>query len=115
MSVRDCVGGTRLNAIPAENAAIVIYVIDLGIALAAAKAFLLSVLGTFYVDTIGRTSSCAQEAGYAFLEPVLVALQDVRTAKPLLQNRRAVGVLFGYRGLEHLFEGDAHTFGDRRR
>ena len=46
------IGGTSFYAISAENAAVVVNVVDLGIALGAADAMLFSVFCSFNVDAI---------------------------------------------------------------
>src|SRR5450631_2234291 len=61
MAVGNRVGGARLYAIPAENTAIVIDVVDLGVALAAGNPRGGSVLGGFDIDTVGRACRGAQE------------------------------------------------------
>src|SRR5882724_3626103 len=110
--VRDGVGGAGFDAISAKDTAVVVDVVDLGIALAAADAGLAGVLGSLDVNAIGWTGRGAEKAGYALLQPVLIPLQDVYTAKALLQFGRLVGIVLRHRGRHHLFESDAHTLGD---
>ena len=78
-------GGAGFHAIAAENAAVVVDVIDLGVALAAADAHLIGVFGGFDIDAVGRAGRRAQETGDALLQAVLVALQHVDAAIALLQ------------------------------
>ena len=84
MAVGDGVGGAGFHAIAAEDAAVVIDVVDLGVALAAADADLLGILGGFDVDAIGGTGRGAKKTGHAFLHAVLIALQHVDAAEALL-------------------------------
>jgi hypothetical protein len=117
VAVGDGVGGTGFNAVSAENAAVVVDVVDLGVALRGGDADGLGVLGGFNIDAVRRTCSGAEEAGHAFFQAVFVALQDVGAAIALLENRSAQGalavrVILYLRGLKHLPEGDAHALGD---
>ena len=115
MAVRDGVGGARLHAISAEDAAVVIDVINLGVAFAAADAQLCRVLGRFDIDALRRARGRAQETGDAFFQAVLIALQLVDAAKALLEFRGRVRVILRDGRIEHLPEGDAHAFDDGSR
>src|SRR5277367_2319473 len=115
MSVGDGVGGTSLNAVAAEDAAVVVDVVDLGVALGTGDAL----LGSLDIDAVRWARSRAEITGDAFFQPVLIALQNVRAAVALLQHgtaRRAgaVRVVLNLGGLEDLPEGDAHSFADSR-
>src|SRR5439155_13209926 len=104
-------------AVSAKNAAVVIDVVNLGVPLRAANALLCSVLGRLNIDAICRTVGSAQKTGDAFLQAILVALQNVHATVPLLdlcppQRPRAIWIVLHRRGLEHLPEGNAHAFGD---
>src|ERR1700680_2022731 len=117
--VGDGVGGTGLHAVTAEDAAVVVDVIDPGVALGPADPVLLGVLRSLDVDAIRGARRGAEKTGYAFLQAILVALQHMHTAVALLkhgalQRTGTVGIVFHDRGLEHLPEGDAHAFGDGR-
>jgi len=106
-----------LDAISAEDAAVVVDVVHMGIAFGAANAIFSRVLSSFDVDTVGRTGSRTQETSYTLLQPVFVALQNVKTAKALLEDRATqwtwtIRIVLDNRGLEHLPEGDCHAFGD---
>jgi hypothetical protein len=75
------------------------------------------VLGCFDINAIRWTRGGAQEAGYAFFQAIFVALEDVESAEAFLEDRalqwsRAIGIVFHDGWLEHLPEGDAHSFGD---
>ena len=112
VAVGDGVGGAGFHAVAAEDAAVVVDVVDIGVALAAAEAFGGGVFGRFDINAVGRAGGRAQEACNAFLQAVLVALEHVHAAITLLQLRRAVWVVLGYRRREHLPEGDAHASRD---
>src|SRR6185312_14539583 len=66
MAVGDGVGGAGLHAISAEDAAVVIDVVDLGVAFAAADAQLGSILGRFDIDALRRARGRAQKTSDAF-------------------------------------------------
>src|SRR5262250_2805236 len=61
MAVGDGVSGAGLDAVAAEDAAVVVDVVDLGVALGAADAVLFRVLGGLNVDTVGGTGGGAKE------------------------------------------------------
>src|SRR5450755_4118713 len=109
------VGGTRFDAVAAEDAAVVVDVIDLGITLAAADALPVGVLGGFYVDAVGRAGRRAKKTGHALLHAVCVALQNVYAAVTLFQLGGTIGIIFRHRGRHHLPKCDAHSLGDSGR
>ena len=78
VTVRDGVCGTGFDAISAEDAAIVVNVIDLGVALGAGDTVCGRVFRRFNVNAVCRTRRRTQETGNALLKSVLVALQNVR-------------------------------------
>src|ERR1700692_4335124 len=117
MAVGDGVCGASLDAVAAEDAAVVVDVVDFGVSLGAGNAFFRSVLCSFDVDAVRWTGSGAEEAGDTFLEAVLVALKLVFAAEALLklcsaQGTFAVRVVLDLGRLEHLLQGDAHTLGN---
>jgi hypothetical protein len=117
MSVRNRIRRASFHAIPAKNAAVVIDVVNLGITLGAADPLLGRVLCCLDIDAIGRAVGCAKKTGHAFLQAILVALQNVHAAKALLKLRapqrpRPIGIILHRRRLEHLHEGDAHALRD---
>src|SRR6266481_7770677 len=61
--VRDGVGGAGFDAISAKDTAVVVDVVDLGVALAAADAGLAGVLCSLDVNAIGWTGRGAEKAG----------------------------------------------------
>src|SRR5271154_2438410 len=75
MAMSDGVRRASLNAVSAEDAAVVVDVIDLRIALGARDADLGGVLGRLDVDTVRGARRRAQETCYALFQAVLVALQ----------------------------------------
>ena len=72
--VSDRVGRTSFDAVSAKDAAVVIDVVNLGVALCAANAISSGVFGGLDVNAIGWARSRAQKAGYTFLQAVFVAL-----------------------------------------
>jgi len=118
MSMRDGVCGAGFYAISAEDATVVIDVIDLGIAFSTRDTVFLRVLSSFDIDAIRRTRRRAQEARNAFFQSILVALQHMQTAESFLEDCAAhgpfaVGVILHHMWLEHFHECDGHPFGDR--
>ena len=118
MPVRDGVRGTGLHAVSAKNAAVIVDVVDLGVAFRPGNPVLCRIFRSFYVNTIGGARGRAQKTCHAFLQAVFVALEYVHATVPFLelspfQRARAVWIVLDDRGLEHLAKGDAHAPGDR--
>ncbi len=114
MAVRDGVGRASFYAIPAKNAPVVINVVNARVALSAAEANNLRVLGRFNVDTVGWARCRAKEASDAFFKARFIALQYVSATIAFFQPGRTVRICFRDRGLKHLLERDAHALGDGR-
>src|SRR3954464_12079634 len=117
MTVSNCVSGASFDTVSAEDAAVVIDVIDGRVAFGAADTVLGRILSCLDVDAIGWTGSCAKKAGNTLFQAVLVALQHVETTKALLElgaakGPRPVRIVLPHRRLEHLLESNRHTFGD---
>ncbi len=99
VAMRNGVCWTGLDTIAAEDTTVVIDVVNLRVPLAAAKAFPVGILGPFNVDTTGRTSSCAEKTSYTLFQAVLIALENMGTAKTFGELGGPVRVLFGNCGL----------------
>src|SRR6184192_3409282 len=84
MAMRDRICRTGFHAIAAKDAAIVVNVVNLGVAFSPADSLFLCILRRLNVDTIRRAVRRAEEAGYALLQAIFVPLQNVYTAIPLL-------------------------------
>jgi len=117
VTVGDGVSGARFHAVSAKNAAVVVNVVNLGVALGAAYPVLSRVLSRLNVNTVRRTVRRAQEAGNALFQAILIALQYVHAPITFLKLRSperagAVGIVLHRSGLKHLHEGDGHPFGD---
>ena len=113
MAVRDCVGGTGLYAIAAEDAAGIINVVDAGVAFARGDSGVGGVFRGFDVDAICWASGGAQEASDTFFQALFVAMQDMDPAIARLEVNRFFGIIFGHGLAEHICEGDAKTFCER--
>src|ERR1039457_2917479 len=117
VAVGDGVGGAGFNAVAAEDAAVVVDVVDLGIALGGGDADFFGVFGGLDVNAVGWAGRRTQKAGYALFQAVLVALQHMGATVALLEDRSAQGartvrVVFHLRRFQHLPKGDAHTLHD---
>ena len=97
MAVGDGIRGTRLDTIATKNAARIIDVVDLSVALASRNAIGFGILGRLNVNAIGRARGGAQKTTNAFFEPILVALQDVNAPVTPLELNRALRIDFGGR------------------
>src|SRR5690242_20123044 len=117
MAVRNRVRRTGLNAVTAEDAAVIVDVVDLGIALGRRDALLFRIVGCLDVDAVGGTGSRAEKACNAFFQAIFVALKLVLAAKALLKlgpahRPLAIRVVFHLGWLEYLHERNTHSFGD---
>ena len=117
MTVGDGVGGAGLNAVAAEDAAIVVDVVDLGVALGGGDANFVGVFRSLNIDAICGAGRGAKEAGDAFLQAIFVALQArARRESAARRPLRAGGPCRRDSSLPvwawHLPKGDAHAFGD---
>jgi hypothetical protein len=117
MAVGDGVCGASLDAISAEDAAVVVDVIDLGVAFGATDAVLFRVFGRLNVNAVRGARSRTQETGHALLQAVFVTLQLVQSAEAFLKNRALigqllVGIILNDGRRKHLPQGYGHSFGD---
>ncbi len=117
VTVGDGVSWAGLDTVAAEDAAVVVDVVDLGVALCGGDACLFRVFRGLNVDAVRGAGSGAEETGDALFEAVLITLQLVLAAEALLKlgathGSFAVGVVFDFGWLEHLLKGDAHSLGN---
>jgi hypothetical protein len=113
----DGIGRAGLDTIAAEDAAVVVDVIDLRVTLGAGDALLFGVLRGLDVDAVRGAGSGAEKTGDTLFEAVFVALELVLTAEALLKlgsahGTFAVGVVLDFGRLEDLHQRDAHSFGN---
>ena len=117
VTVGNGVGGAGLDAIAAKNAAVVIYVVNPGVALGAAHPVVGGVVSRLDIDAVGGAVSRAEKTGDAFFQSVFVALKHMGATETgfnpgAAERTFAVRIIFDGRRLEHLHKGDAHAFGD---
>ena len=117
VTVSDGVGRAGFDTVAAEDAAVVIDVVDLGVTLGRGDALFRSVLCGFDVNAVLRTGRRAEEAGDALLEALLVALKLMLAAEALLKLRPAhwpfaVRIVLDLSWLKGLLQRDAHSLGD---
>ncbi len=117
VTMRNSVCRTGLYAVTAEDAAVVIDVIDLGVALSRRNALLFRVLGSLNIDAVRRTGSRAEKARNTLLQTILIALQLVLAAETLLEfgaahRPLAIRIVLDLSRLEHLLKRDAHSLGN---
>src|SRR3984885_9455620 len=72
MSVGDGVGGAGFDTVAAKDAAVVVDVVDLGIAFGTGDSLLSGVLGRLNVNAVGWASCRAKKAGDTFFQAVFV-------------------------------------------
>src|SRR5439155_495230 len=102
VAVIDGVGRAGVHAEAAQNAAPVINLINLGVAMVYADALFVwaLVFRAFDVDRVRRASRRAEETRDAFLFAVFVDIQEVLAAEPAIDYHRIVrvtdGLFFGW-------------------
>src|SRR6266849_65375 len=111
--MRDRVRRAGLHTVAAENAARVVDVIDLGVAVPGGNAIRLRVFCGFDVYAIRRTGCSAQETPHTFFVPIFVALQHVNSPVARLDAGRNVRVRLRRRLAEHGQKSDAEAFNER--
>src|SRR4051812_34788376 len=114
---RDRVERARELAVPAEDAAAQVDLVDARVALARGDAVVRRVLGGDDADAVGGACRRAERAADALLQAVLVAPQAVAAAEARIERALVLRVLLRDRLLEDLLEGDAEALDgrDRRR
>src|SRR4051794_17970876 len=106
---RDRVERARQLAVPAEDAARHVDLVDPRIALARRDAVVGGVLGGDDADAVGGTGGCAERAADALLEPVLVLVQAMTAAVARVHRPLVLRVLLRDRLLEDLLQRDAEA------
>jgi hypothetical protein len=117
VAMRDSVGRAGLNTIATEDAAVVVDVVDLGIALRGGDTILGCIVCGLDVDAVRGAGGGTKETGNTFFKAVLVTLELVLAAKTLLKDSPAHGtfavrIVLDFGRLEDLLEGDAHSLGN---
>ena len=102
------------HAIPAENAAVIVDVVNLGVAFRRADTMVAGIFGRLDVDAVRRAGRRAEEAGNALFQTILIAAQHMDATIPILKMRRFGGVILGYRGPDHHLKGRGKSLHQRR-
>src|SRR5918998_4023437 len=106
---RQRAGRAGLDAQAAADAAQVVDLINVAVALPGRVTGLVGVVPALHVDRIRRASPGAQLAPHALLQPVRVPVELVFTVKARCGDLLDLGILFGHDLLEHRREGDPET------
>jgi len=117
VAVSDGVRGAGFDAVAAKDAAIIVYVVNLGVALGRGDAYFVGVFRGLNINAIRGAGRCAEETSHALFQAVFVALQDVGSTVARFKHRAAqgtlpVGIVLHDRGFEDFPKGDAHALGD---
>ena len=113
VAVGDGIARASFHAIAAEDTAVIIDVIHLGVALRGADAVIAGILRCLDVDAIGRASRRAEEASDAFLQPIFITAQDVDAAIARFKVHRFGRIILRHGGFEHHFEGCGESLHQR--
>ena len=109
MPVGDCIGGAGFHAIPAEDAARIIDVVNAGVPFARGNPVSLCVFSGLYVDSICRAGGRTKKAAHTFFQPIFVTMQDVNSTVARLKVHRFMRVILP----EYVAEGHAKPFDQR--
>ena len=115
VAMRDRVFRTSLDAKSAEDAAAVVDVVNLRIALVTADSFFIRTRIGFglNIDAVGRTRSGAKVTRDAFLLSVFVNVKQMLTAVARLNRDRHIRILHGPFFSRDLRDGPLHSLDDR--
>jgi len=106
MAVRDGVCGTGFHAIAAEDASVVIDIVNGCIPLSRADPAFGGIFRSFDVNTLSRACSSAKKTRHAFLQAGFVPLEDVETPVSLLKTRRLVRIPLRHRRPEEILQSN---------
>lgn len=110
VAVGDCVSRAGFDAVATENAAGIIYVVNLGITFAGRNAIGVGIFSGFDVNTVRGACGGAQKTSDALFVTVLIALQDVNSAIARLHAGRNFGKIFSRRRTEDRPQRHAKAF-----
>lgn len=114
VTVGNGISRTCLHTEPAENAPIVIDIVNAGVALTATDSNLICILSRLDVDAGCRAGSSTEETCNALFHAVFITLQFVDAPETFLKLGGLVGIVFGHGGRHHLLHRDGHAFGNGR-
>ena len=110
MAVGDSVRWTRLHAIPTEDAARIVDVEYLSVALACTDALLRCVLSRFDVDALCRACRSAEKASHALFQPVLIPLKYMQAPVANLEVNGFIRVILGDGGPKQVPQRNRKAF-----
>jgi len=113
VSVRNRIRRAGFDAVSAENAPTVIYIVNVGVALSRGNPAGIGVFSGFNVNAIRRTGRSAEKASNALLEPGFVAVQHVDSTIARLKMHRLERIIFRDRFAKHIPEGHAESLDQR--
>lgn len=114
VAMSDRVGGASFDAIATEDTARIINVIDRGVTLAGGNALRVQILCSLDIDAIGRAGRRAEKTTHTLLQTLLITVEDMDAAIARLEMDGFVRIVFGDGFSQHVAEGDAEAFGQRR-
>jgi hypothetical protein len=103
------VRGAGFHAVPAENTARIIYVVNAGIALTRGDPVRVCVFRGFDVNAIGGASCGTEETAYALLQARFVAMQHMNPAVARLEVYWFEGIILRDRFTKHITKGHAES------
>lgn len=113
MPVGDSVRWARFYAVPAEDAARIINVVNAGVPFPGGDTGSIGVFSGFNIDAIRRAGRGAKKASNAFFQPGLVAVQHVNPTIAGLKVHGLERVILRDRFTKHIPEGHAESLNQR--
>ena len=109
----DRVRGACFDAVTAEYAARIVDIVNAGVAFSGGDPIGIGIFGSLDVDAIRRTSRGAEKASNTFLEPGLIAVQNMNPTVARLEMYRLEGIVLGDRFTKHIAESHAESLHQR--
>jgi len=114
MTVGNRIGRARFHAIPAEDTARIVDVVDAGVPLTRRNAIRINILRGFNINAIRGACGCAKKTSHALLQAAFVTMQHMNPSIAWLEMYRLVGIVLGYRLPKHIPERDAEPLRQSR-
>jgi len=110
VTVCDCIRRACFHAVPAEDAARIVDVVDRSVALAGGNPIRIRIFCSLNVNAIRWACSSTQKTSDALLKSIFVTMQHVNAAVARLEMHRLVWIVLRDRLPEHIPEGHAEPF-----
>jgi len=115
VAVGNGITGASFHTVAAENAPVVVNVVNLGVALRCADAVVAGILGSLNVNAVCRAGSRAEEAGDALFQTILVATQNMDATITTFKVYGLGGIILRNCRSDHHLKGRGESLRQRQR